>query len=207
MNFFRLPSFGEFISDFSQNDLPIILQCICDDIEGKSVYGIIQSLERVDFYSPVAFKLFNLPKDLSHFYFDRERQLRYRTFKEEEAVCLFCGTYLHVQKPVSLHGFKIGECTNHMKNGCKVVSTYGMFLMIRSNSIYVSYGNRGSFFPTPYMNVHGEPDEGLKYSPPVFLDKKRYNYLANEVLLGNLIPHHVFRRSDGNIDEGGWETM
>lgn len=43
MNFFRLPSFGEFISDFSQNDLPIILQCICDDIEGKSVYGIIQS--------------------------------------------------------------------------------------------------------------------------------------------------------------------
>lgn len=79
--------------------------------------------------------------------------------------------------------------------------------MIRSNAVYLSYGERGTFYSAPYLHKHGEPDEDFKYNTPVFLDKKRYEYLCNGIILDNMIPHLVLRLTDGNSDLGGWETM
>ena len=68
-------------------------------------------------------------------------------------------------------------------------------------------GNRGTFYETPYRNAFGESDKELKYGSPVFLDKKRYIQLVKNVLLRNLIPHIIYRKTDGNLDFGGWETL
>lgn len=100
-----------------------------------------------------------------------------------------------------------GECTDHMRNGCEITSAYGVFLMTGTNAIYLSYGKRGTFYAAPYLSKYGETNEDYKFGTPVYLNRARYANLANEIVFGNMIPHIVFRLTDGNADLGGWETM
>ena len=73
--------------------------------------------------------------------------------------------------------------------------------------MYLSYGHRGTFYQAPYLNRHGETDEDYRNGSPVFFDQRRYVNLTQEVVLGNMIPHIVFRLTDNNSDLGGWEGM
>ncbi|CCE65841.1 hypothetical protein TPHA_0N00600 [Tetrapisispora phaffii CBS 4417] len=151
--------------------------------------------------------LITLPYCLSDYPTNEEEELLHHALNEELGFCLFCGTKVIIQKLSSLHEYQIGECTNHLKNECKINSVYGAFILIKSNTIYISYGLRGSFLPAPYLNEHGEPNKDVKNDTLVYFDKNRYLYLLNEVILGNTIPHIIFRFSSGNSDIGGWESM
>ena len=157
-------------------------------------------------------QLYSIPRNLSNYEKDlRSSQHlmlgRSPTDTTDLALCLMCGEHVRTQRLVSRLGYEIGECTNHCRNECSMATPFGMFLLVRSNAIYIAYGNRGVFYPGPYLNEFGERDVEFKYGTPVYLNQQRYEHFCDEILLGNMIPHVVFRLTDGNADLGGWETM
>ena len=212
LHFFTLNKFSELLMGYYRNDLGRIIEITQSKLLSSKIENsentVIECLKRIkcfnSFNPPYLIELKNC---LSSFFVKEETQLMHKVIGAEIAYCLFCGAEVHVQKLSALHRYLQGECTNHVRNECTVMSAYGVFLMIRSNTIYLSYGQRGSFYPAPYLNRHGESDEELKYNAPVYLNEKRYNHLINDVILGNLIPHIVFRLTDSNSDLGGWETI
>lgn len=169
--------------------------------------AVIQNLTSLSFISPEQLSLISLPHNLSDISLQLERNHNMTMLKSELAICLFCGEFLNFQRQVALHKFSLGECANHCRNKCPYASTVGMFLVVKSNAIFLSYADRGTFINTPYRNVYGEKDLEFKYDTPVYLDEQKYETLINKVLLGNMIPHIVYRKSDGNADLGGWETL
>lgn len=200
--------------------MEVILQRFIDEDFDTSLNSIKQNFflghrsqpihggpEYMSLSSAEPFHLTPLPRSLSVFFRSEDDNITHRALKHEIAVCLFCGTTCRIQKPIALHKYAIGVCTNHVRNVCPVISTYGAFLLIRSNAIYLAYGQRGSFYPAPYLHRHGEPDEDLKYNSPVYLDEARYEHLKRGVILENMIPHIVHRLTENNSDLGGWETM
>lgn len=150
--------------------------------------------------------LLQLPKNLSDFQLN-SLENNNNEYTHDVAVCLMCSKQLHMQRLVSRLGYEIGQCTHHARSECPRANPYGLFLLVRSNAIYITYGQRGVFYPGPYMNQFGERDQEFKYGTPVYLNKHRYDYIKDEILLGNMIPHIVFRLTEGNSDLGGWETM
>lgn len=164
-------------------------------------------LGQLTFASSRPFKLVKLPYNLSEICLQLEKIDLMKIIRGEPAMCLFCGKIVNLQHQSALHKFAIGECTNHTRNECSYTSTYGIFLLAKSNTLYLSYGNRGTFYETPYRNVFGETDKELKFGSPVFLDEKKYTKFVKDTLLGNSIPHIIYRRTDGNLDLGGWETL
>ncbi|CCF60133.1 hypothetical protein KAFR_0J00650 [Kazachstania africana CBS 2517] len=211
LSYFRIPNirnFSEFIDSFAQNDIDEITMLMHKVTKGEEKASImIHNLKNINFNSFAPFKFIDLPKNLSEFYRREESKCIYRILEYESAICLLCGERLHIQKPFPLYGYLYGECTSHVRKNCKATSIYGVFLLIDTNVIYLSYGTRGSFYRTPYLNKYGEPDEEFKFGNPVYLNKSRYEHLSNDILMGNMIPHVVFRLSEGNADLGGWETM
>lgn len=204
LEYLQLPPFVSIIQEFCEQDAEQCFKNLKETLEGNASSNIIENFA---FTSPRTAKLVNLPISLSHFAFAEGNRLTQKAVRDEISICLFCGKACRIQRSVALHGYVQGECTNHVRNECKLVSAYGVFLMVKSNSIYLSYGNRGCFYPAPYLHKHGETDADFKFNNPVFLDYKRYENLMNGIILGNMIPHIVFRLTDGNSDLGGWETM
>ncbi|GMM55332.1 putative ubiquitin-protein ligase [Maudiozyma humilis] len=170
---------------------------------------LFNRLQNMHLISAAKPHLIRLPHSLSSFYTTPKYEATkiYNFLGGESAICLQCGQDMLIQNPVALRGYKIGECTNHVLNECPSDSRFGLFLMLRTNMIYMSYDNRGTFYHSPYVNKYGETDEDLKYGTPVFLDNKRYDQFLKDVVLGNMVPHIVFRSTDGNSDQGGWETL
>ncbi|CCD26800.1 putative ubiquitin-protein ligase UBR2 NDAI_0I02310 [Naumovozyma dairenensis CBS 421] len=203
MAFFSLPSFEALVREFNevdQNEIHSVLdRCNFQITIGK--------LHHMKLHATDELKLIALPTNLSYFFNTDKTQLQFRAFHEDIALCLLCGSKLRSQKPVPLRKYLLGECTNHARNDCNISTTYGVFLMVRHNAIYLSYGERGTFFLSPYLNKYGASDVDFKYNMPVYLNTHRYSYLCNEVLLGNMIPHLVYRKTEGVSDLGGWETI
>ncbi|QLL33537.1 hypothetical protein HG536_0E04480 [Torulaspora globosa] len=188
-------------------DFDTTLNSIKQSFVGHRSQTILRTPKCMSLSSAEPLHLAPLPSSLSAFFRSEDDNITHRALKHEIAVCLFCGTACRIQKPIALHKYAIGVCTNHVRNVCPVISTYGAFLLIRSNAIYLAYGQRGSFYPAPYLHRHGEPDEDLKYNSPVYLDETRYEHLKSGVILENMIPHIVHRLTENNSDLGGWETM
>ncbi|EDO15773.1 hypothetical protein Kpol_478p9 [Vanderwaltozyma polyspora DSM 70294] len=211
---FHLPNFYDILKNYYERDLSMVIELSQNEFSpiryGReenepNMIKRLSNIQCLDSFLPPS--LIKLPNCLSEFFVNDEEQLAHKALKEDVAYCIFCGTKVHVQKLSSLHRYLQGECTNHSRNQCKVISSFGAFILVKSNTIYLSYGNRGSFYPAPYLNRHGEPDEDLKYNAPVYLNTNRYRHLVNEIILGNSVPHIVFRLTDGNSDLGGWETI
>lgn len=203
LSHFCSPSMIEIVIEFHQENFAEVL-----DLTKKSLADRLDSkLNNLSFICPTAIKLVALPDSLSEFFSSEDDNIMHRALKDDAAICLFCGKKCQIQKAVALHNYAIGACTNHVRNECPVNSTYGVFLLIRSNAIHLSYGERGTFYPAPYLHKHGEPDEDFKFNSPVYLDRRRYEHLKNGIILENMIPHIVFRLTDNNSDLGGWETM
>lgn len=209
-HYFKLPNLTHFLKDFFYNELTQNIERYNDGNDNlriqKVIYDMVQNINTRSYPSPEKIQLIKLPVNLSKFSLDND-EISNKCDKYETGVCLLCGQRCHIQKSIALQGYLQGECTDHMKNGCEITSSYGVFLMTRTNAIYLSYGKRGTFYAAPYLSKYGETNEDYKFSTPVYLNQARYEYLANEIVFGNMIPHIVFRLTDGNADLGGWETM
>ncbi|AGO09844.1 AaceriAAL147Cp [[Ashbya] aceris (nom. inval.)] len=207
LSYFGVPQLDSILTDFRVNDLPLTKATIKEASKGPSIQSYAQKVYSLRVESPYGSPLIPLPHRLSDLLSDEEEQLQYRINRHEVAMCLFCGTKVFIQNASMLHNFMIGECTNHYSNECTQTAVYGCFLLVRSNTVYLAYGDRGTFFKAPYVNKHGEVDEDYKYGTPVFLDEKLYSHLGNDIVLGGKIPHLVHRLTENMSDVGGWESM
>ncbi|CAI4620404.1 BAQ_1a_G0035110.mRNA.1.CDS.1 [Saccharomyces cerevisiae] len=208
--YFKLPNLTHFLKDFFYNELTQNIERYNDGNDNlriqQVIYDMVQNINTRAYPSPEHIQLIELPLNLSKFSLDND-EISNKCDKYEIAVCLLCGQKCHIQKSIALQGYLQGECTDHMRNGCEIISAYGVFLMTGTNAIYLSYGKRGTFYAAPYLSKYGETNEDYKFGTPVYLNRARYANLANEIVFGNMIPHIVFRLTDGNADLGGWETM
>ncbi|CCK68941.1 putative ubiquitin-protein ligase UBR2 KNAG_0B05080 [Huiozyma naganishii CBS 8797] len=199
------------VSSFS-NFLKIYMLDMNDILQNKPLVRTFNELKGVkseipSFPCPERIYLLNLPHKLSDIVLELERADTGKYLRTEPAVCLFCGEVKNIQGHVVQTMYRMGECTDHVRNECAAMSTFGVFLIVKTNMLYISYGERGTFFPTPYMNKYGDSDVEFKFATPVYLDADRYDALSNDLILGNMVPHIVFCRTDCNADLGGWETL
>ncbi|CDO96111.1 unnamed protein product [Kluyveromyces dobzhanskii CBS 2104] len=194
LEFCSLPSFIELLQElFSKSNMNI----------GRSV--VFSGRPRF----PVSSPFIDLPAVISSMLAntDFEINLRFSAFKEDIAICMFCGQSCITQKSSLLHFSRIGQCTNHYYNECKVKPPYGCFFILKGNIIYLSYENRGSFYQTPFVNKHGETDEDYRLGTPVSFSYARYQHFIQDIILSGKVPHLINRANDKTADFGGWESM
>ena len=58
----------------------------------------------------------------------------------------------------------------------------------------------------PYLDAHGEVDEGLRRGRPQYLAAKRYADIR-KLWLQHGIPAYVARQIEASYDVGGWTTL
>lgn len=95
------------------------------------------------------------------------------TRPETPALCLVCGTMLCGGSDCCKVG-DVGECTRH-------AALYGgstcAFLLVNSSEILLVRGRFSATYPSPFLDVHGEEDHGLKRHRPLHLNRARYQAL------------------------------
>ncbi|GMM50892.1 putative ubiquitin-protein ligase [Starmerella bacillaris] len=157
---------------------------LVDQIEYPGVYRLIPLMYNLE-------SMFNVPG---------------QNLPTNPAICLVCADVCSLQE--SDNEFEIGgvgQCNAHVEEcGC----SQGIFLIPRRNVILllISEG-RGSFVKTPYLDLHGEADEGMRRGRPHFLQPLRYAAFIREVWLQNGLPSLIARKLDQTQDTGGWETL
>ncbi|SCU96687.1 LANO_0E14092g1_1 [Lachancea nothofagi CBS 11611] len=207
LKFCGMPNFAEVLNEYSENTMRKVVDVLEHEMSMGRKDSFMRKVDNRGLYIFEENSLIELPKSYSELMDVDNNYNQMKSKKEELAVCLFCGDRVHVQNAVALQNYTIGECTDHCLYNCPVKSIYGCFLMVMSNTVYLSYGYRGTFYQAPFMNSHGETDEDYRSGSPVFLNKERYLYLSQDIILGNMVPHLVFRLTDNNSDLGGWESM
>lgn len=59
----------------------------------------------------------------------------------------------------------------------------------------------GCFIQPPYINRHGETDQGLRRGYPLTLDEEKYKQLQR-LWISHGIPEEIAREMERNIEEG-----
>lgn len=107
----------------------------------------------------------------------------------DPGLCLLCGEYLCCgdaccTRPFIPHGPQVGECTRH---AAECGGGIGIVLLLDQCRVAIIGGSMAAYFPSPYVDAHGEEDVGLQRGRPLRLDAARYKYL--ESLWAN---HRIF---------------
>jgi hypothetical protein len=84
-------------------------------------------------------------------------------------LCLLCGAVLCAGSDCCKTG-GVGECTRHARS-CG--SGVGVFLLLHSSSVLLIHGALACYYPSPYLDVHGEEDIDLKRGRPLTLRRAR----------------------------------
>ena len=82
-----------------------------------------------------------------------------------------------------------GECTRHARacgNGL------GIFALVHQGICLLVDGPRSSFYPSLYLDAHGEEDHGLRRGKPLYLDAQRVASI-HRLWLSQTIPLEVAR--------------
>ena len=78
-------------------------------------------------------------------------------------MCLICGKLVCAQNYCcqgTIGSDKVGSITSHVH---KCSAGVGILLIVRECRIILRFGqNRGCFYSPPYLDEHGETDEGLR---------------------------------------------
>ncbi|KAG7382749.1 E3 ubiquitin-protein ligase ubr2 [Phytophthora pseudosyringae] len=99
----------------------------------------------------------------------------------DPGLCLICGEYLCCgdsccTRAFMPHGPPVGECTRH---AAECGGGVGIVLLLEQCRIAVVGGSMAAYFPSPYVDSHGEEDVGLQRGRPLRLDLARYRYLES----------------------------
>ncbi|KAI9908010.1 hypothetical protein PsorP6_002953 [Peronosclerospora sorghi] len=92
---------------------------------------------------------------------------------------LVCGDYLCCGDSCCTlafipHGSPVGECTrNAAECGCGA----GIVLLLERCRVALVVGSMDAYFPSVYVDSHGEEDVGLQRGRPIRLDRARYAHL------------------------------
>lgn len=99
----------------------------------------------------------------------------------EPAICLVCGEFLCCgdsccTRPFISHGPPVGECTRH---AAECGGGIGIIFMLDECRVAIIGGSMAAYFPSPYVDAHGEEDVGLQCGRPLRLDMGRYRALES----------------------------
>ncbi|RHY09332.1 hypothetical protein DYB36_001865 [Aphanomyces astaci] len=97
----------------------------------------------------------------------------------EPGLCLVCGTLLCCGESCCAYSHvkgnpPMGECTRH---AFECGGGLGAVLMLQQCRVVLIAGSMVAYFPSPYVDSHGEEDPGLQRGRPLKLDTNRYNML------------------------------
>ncbi|KAG2217780.1 hypothetical protein INT45_011837 [Circinella minor] len=160
--------------------------------------------QRVTLDLPTPLSLIRLPKRLDTLMDESMRRVcpRCQTVPTDPAVCLLCGTFVCAQSFCCSEGEE-GECNLHM---LECGGEIGLYLLIKRCSLLVLHNENGWFMQAPYLDAHGEVDEGLRRGRPQYLAVKRYAD-TRKLWLQHGIPAYVARQIEASYDVGGWTTL
>jgi len=115
----------------------------------------------------------------------------------ETALCLVCGTILCAGFLCkrSMPGTTPGEaaCSGHAK---LCGSGSGLFYMVHEGRVMLVDAGQASYFPSIYLDEHGEEDHKLRRGQPLYLNTKRQAELYH-LWLTHGVPTEVARAHDG----------
>ena len=82
----------------------------------------------------------------------------------------------------------------------------GLFIHIRKCMILFLNLDHGTWHVAPYLDKHGEVDPALRRHQ-LFLNQKRYDALLRKVWLEGGVQSLIARRLEGDVNNGGWESL
>ncbi|CAO3595528.1 unnamed protein product [Absidia cylindrospora] len=124
------------------------------------------------------------------------------TVPSDPALCLFCGTFVCCQSFCCSEDEE-GECNLHT---LECGGDIGIFLSVKRCVLVLLHNGNGWFMNAPYLDTHGEVDQGLRRGRPQYLNTKRYSEIRKLWLQHN-IPIYVARQIEATYDIGGWTTL
>ncbi|ORX92623.1 hypothetical protein BCR34DRAFT_580966, partial [Clohesyomyces aquaticus] len=155
---------------------------------------------------PAIFELVGLPKNYDTLTDEAIRRRCPTTGKDltDPCVCLFCGEIMCGQGVCCMTPNRGGGCNKHQ---AKCGGTIGIFISIRKCMVLFLNHQNGTWAVAPYLDKHGEVDPTLRRHHQLYLNQKRYDVLLRKVWLEGGIQSLIARRLEGDINNGGWETL
>ncbi|KAF2742690.1 RING finger domain-containing protein [Sporormia fimetaria CBS 119925] len=162
----------------------------------------------IELSHPAIFELIGLPKTYDSLTDEAIRRKCPTTGKElsDPALCLLCGEFMCSQAVCCMtrNGGRRGGCNKHQT---KCGGPIGIYILIRKCMVLFLNRDHGSFVMAPYLDKHGEADPTLRRHQQLFLNQKRYDALLRKVWLEGGIQSLIARKLDGDVNNGGWETL
>jgi E3 ubiquitin-protein ligase UBR1 len=155
---------------------------------------------------PAIFELVGLPKNYDALTDEAIRRKCPTTGREvtDPALCLFCGEIMCSQSVCCMTDKNRGGCNKHQ---AKCGGNIGLFINIRKCMVLFLNHDNGTWAVAPYLDKHGEVDPTLRRHHQLFLNQKRFDVLLRKVWLEGGIQSLIARRLEGDINNGGWETL
>eukprot|EP01087_Luapelamoeba_hula_P008739 TRINITY_DN2207_c2_g1_i1.p1 TRINITY_DN2207_c2_g1~~TRINITY_DN2207_c2_g1_i1.p1 ORF type:complete len:511 (-),score=126.90 TRINITY_DN2207_c2_g1_i1:159-1472(-) len=125
------------------------------------------------------------------------------TKPKHPALCLLCGDLLCFNSGCCRVRGK-GECNQHAR---RCGAGEGVFLLANDTVILIlRYGVEGRLWNSPYLDSHGEEDQGLRRGRPLALNRQRYNQLRS-MWLEHDIANQICKRGQASGLMVHWHRM
>lgn len=155
----------------------------CEHTEGASEAYVASMFILHDAPSSTAPRLVTLPVQYDELYSTMTGVTCDRCGKvpTDPGLCLICGEFLCCgdaccTRPFVAHGPQVGECTRH---AAECGGGVGVMLLLDQCRVAIIGGSMAAYFPSPYVDAHGEEDVGLQRGRSLRLDAARYRYLES----------------------------
>ncbi|CAN0327572.1 unnamed protein product, partial [Ectocarpus sp. 8 AP-2014] len=149
------------------------------DLTGKPLKGVVFDLSHLGVSCQDNHDLVELPESYTELYGLAKSPHASAAAAEgaaagletDPAVCLVCGQVFAAGAKGMGH---VGECTLHAREcGAGV----GVFFLVQRCVVLLIRDSRGAYYPSIYLDDHGEEDAQLRRGRPLFLNKHRYDSL------------------------------
>ena len=114
-------------------------------------------------------------------------------FPEEPAICMLCGALLCAGTACCKRD-GVGALTQHVA-GCS--AGHGIFFLVHRTHTVLLRGPHAAYSISPYVDEHGEEDNGLRRGRPLHLDPERMRTLARlwaqHTISGEVVRERVMR--------------
>ncbi|KAF1835038.1 RING finger domain-containing protein [Decorospora gaudefroyi] len=206
----RLPSLDEIFSSFARRDSAAhTTRSVVGGWLRHLLWvqaGNVPVQPTVSLSHPAIFELVGLPKNYDTLTDEAIRRRCPTTGKEltDPALCLFCGEIMCSQAVCCMTNKNRGGCNQHL---AKCGGQIGLFIHIRKCMVLFLNLDHGTWHVAPYLDKHGEVDPALRRHHQLFLNQKRYDALLRKVWLEGGVQSLIARRLEGDVNNGGWESL
>ncbi|KAI9487149.1 MAG: hypothetical protein EXX96DRAFT_605151 [Benjaminiella poitrasii] len=213
MTILNLPAFADFLQPTPMTESLLRHWCAQHVRESERRIqledGVLNSISASRLISiplslPTPLYLIPLPKRLDGLFDESMKRVCQKcgTVPSDPAICLFCGTFVCAQSFCCSEDEE-GECNLHT---LECGGDIGIFLSVKRCVLILLHNGNGWFMNAPYLDPHGEVDQGLRHGRPQYLNVKRYAEIR-KLWLQHSIPIYVARQIEANYDIGGWTTI